>query len=168
MKLWSGWPNLRLRAGTFPLPLSKTLMGLIKTLPGLVKTLVLLLVASFFLSIHLIPFSTTQTTVNLEQVFEIFFKEAARISVLMIDTMKAIMTMNMMTIQQLMGRSELNNQKTTRLRQKNNSKLTALMAIDAGDGEAKRAVARLLQEIGVIWKLFLAALAALYLPLVTE
>ena len=69
MKLWSGWPKLRLRVA-FP-SLIKALIGLVKTFPRLSKALILLLAASFFLSIHSLPYSP-QTTTQLEQVWKSF------------------------------------------------------------------------------------------------
>ena len=82
MKLWSAWPKLRLRVA-FPslikalIGLVKTLIGLVKTFPGLGKALILLLAASFFLSIHLLPYSFPQTTSHLEQVWKSFKEPAA-------------------------------------------------------------------------------------------
>ena len=74
MKVWSSWPNPRLRVA-YP-ALIKALHGLIKAFPGLGKTLILLLAASFFLSIHFLPYSSPHTTSHLEQVWR-YFKELA-------------------------------------------------------------------------------------------
>ena len=106
MKLWSNWPNLRLRVAfpslikaliglvkaliglvkAFPgaikaligsgktlIGLVKDLIGLVKAFPRLGKALVLLLATSFFLSIHLLPYSP-RTTNHLEQVWKPFKK----------------------------------------------------------------------------------------------
>ena len=79
MKLWSAWPKLRLRVA-FP-SLIKSLIGLVKALPALVKAfprlskaLILLLAASFFLSIHFLPYSSPQTINHLKQVWKSFKK----------------------------------------------------------------------------------------------
>ena len=75
MKLWSGSPKLWLRVA-FP-SLIKALIGLVKTFPGLGKALILLLAASFFLSIHFLPYSFPQTNSHLEQVWKSVKEPAA-------------------------------------------------------------------------------------------
>ena len=72
MKLWSAWPKLRLRVA-FP-SFIKALIGLVKAFPRLSKALILLLAASFFLSIHFLPYSSPQTINHLKQVWKSFKK----------------------------------------------------------------------------------------------